>query len=100
MVIGAWTIGIITLFIPMLAGGETRWDDRTNAPCLEKVPGVLFVQGRKCLLDMPSFAWYQLKIVSVIGAFFLLAGGIIFGIMDNFLCLSVKADKLLADAEA
>jgi len=89
--LGAWIIGVITLFIPMLAGGETKWEDLNGAPC---IPGVeTFDDKKTCMLDMPSFAWYQLKIVSVIGALFLLAGSLIFGIMDNFLCLPAKDEK-------
>jgi hypothetical protein len=92
--IGAWTIGVVTLWLPMLAGGETRWEDLNAPPCLGAVPP--YDPSKQCVLDMPTFAWYQLKIFSVIGATFLFAGALIFGIMDNFLCLPMKDDKLLA----
>lgn len=91
--IGAWTIGVITLFIPMLAGGEKSWYDVNVPPCFTDDPG--YDASKVCVLDMPTFAWYQLKIFSVIGAAFLFAGALIFGIMDNFLSLPVKDDKLL-----
>jgi len=77
--IGAWTIGVVTLYVPMLAGGETSYEDVNGLP-----------------FDMPTYAWSQVKIFAVIGACFLLAGGIIFGIMDNFLGLPTKDNKLLA----
>lgn len=96
--IGAWIIGVLTLFIPMLAGGEQNWESLNSAPCF---PGVGdFVEGQKCMLDMPSFAWYQTKILSLIGGVFLLIGSSIFGIMDNALCLPAKNDKLLGADEA
>lgn len=94
--IGAWTIGVITLFIPMLAGGETKWEDVNVPPCLAGIPGVPYDASKECVLDMPTFGWYQVKIFSVIGALFLFAGALIFGVMDNFLCLPVNDDKLLA----
>merc|ERR1719265_1470485 len=93
--IGAWLIGVVTLFIPMLAGGEVRYEDLNAPPCLSGDTFPDYVEGRPCVLDMPTFAWYQLKIVSVLGALFLLGGGLIFGIMDNFLGLPVHQDKLL-----
>lgn len=92
--IGAWIIGVITLYIPMLAGGETRWEDVNAPPCLAAVPP--FDPSKECVLDMPTYGWYQLKIFAVIGALFLGAGSTIFGIMDNLLCLPVTDDKLLA----
>jgi len=93
--LGAWTIGVITLFIPMLAGGETRWEDVNAPPCIPDI-GLPYDASKQCVLDLPTFAWYQVKIFSVIGALFLFAGAMIFGIMDNFLSLPVKGDKLLA----
>lgn len=92
--IGAWIIGVVTLWVPMLAGGETRWEDVNAPPCLPAVQP--YDPSKPCVLDMPTYSWYQLKIFSVIGASFLFAGAMIFGILDNFLCLPVKDDKLLA----
>jgi hypothetical protein len=94
--IGAWTIGVITLYIPMLAGGETSWYDINPPPCKANIPGIPFDASNTCMLDMPTFAWYQLKIFAVIGALFLFAGALIFGIMDNLLALPAKDNKLLA----
>jgi len=94
--IGAWIIGVITLYIPMLAGGETSWYDINPPPCKPDIPGIPFDASNQCMLDMPTFAWYQLKIFSVIGALFLFAGALIFGIMDNLLALPAKDNKLLA----
>jgi len=102
--IGAWIIGIITLYVPMLSGGVMSWevcsnDDKGVETCVGDVKSV----GRcfsapdvgTCMLDMPTFAWYPLKIVSVIGAVFLLFGGLIFGMLDNFLGLPAAADEKL-----
>jgi hypothetical protein len=94
--LGAWTIGVITLFLPMLAGGETKWEDVNVPPCIDGIPGIPFNGSKQCVLDMPTFAWYQLKIFSVMGALFLFSGAMIFGVMDNLLCLPVKDNKLLA----
>lgn len=93
--LGAWIIAVITLFMPMLAGGETRWEDVNIAPCIPDI-GVPYDASKQCVLDLPTFAWYQVKIFSVIGALFLFAGAVIFGVMDNLLSLPVKDDKLLA----
>jgi len=94
---GAWTIGVITLYAPMLWGGETRYEDLNSPPCIDGAG--TFDAAKGCVLDMPTFAWYPLKIVSVIGACFLMAGATIFAIMDNFLGLPTKNDEQLLAAE-
>jgi len=95
---GAWIIGVVTLYVPMLSGGETRYEDLNSPPCLDGA-NPDYIAGRKCVLDMPTFAWYQLKIVAVIGSIFLTAGATIFAIMDNFLGLPTKNDETLLAAE-
>jgi hypothetical protein len=88
--IGAWIIGIVTLYVPMLSGGFTKWED------IQGVGGCITTpEAGTCMLDMPTFAWYPLKIAAVIGAIFLLFGGLIFGMLDNFLGLPQGDEKLL-----
>jgi len=81
--IGAWIIGVITLYVPMLAGGLTRYEDLSMS--CEDGAG-------KCILDVPIIAWYPLKIWAVIGALFLTAGAIIFGVLDKIWLLGAPSE--------
>jgi len=99
--IGAWVIGIVTLYVPMLSGGLLTWQvcEPGFKNCVGDVQsvGACFANPGEgvCMLDVPTFAWYPLKIFALIGAIFLLFGGLIFGMLDNFLGLPEGDEKLL-----
>lgn len=71
--IGAWTIGVISLWGPTILDGSVSYSHMEN-PSIE-------------MYSQKTFAWSWIHIFQVIGASFLLAGGVIFGMMDSvFTC--------------
>jgi hypothetical protein len=67
MFIGAWIIGVFGFWGPCLAGGLAHYEDE----------GVVAP-------NMPTFKWGWTHLLQLLGALFLTAGCIIFGIMDQF----------------
>jgi len=68
---GAWLIGIVGFWGPMLAGGSIEYED---------------LSGDMALVDMPTFKWTWIHIFQLVGAVFLAAGCFIFGALDNIFC--------------
>jgi len=73
--IGAWTIGVFALWGPLLVDGIKRYED-LNA---------------QETYSLPPYAWSWIHYFQVIGALFLTAGAVIFGIMDKIWCLGSQA---------
>lgn len=78
--IGAWLIGIFGFWGPLVFGTGETYEHLAET-------------GQKAF-GMPTFAWTWTHVIQLIGAIFLTLGGIIFGVMDNFLCLRSAAEKL------
>jgi len=81
--IGAWTIGVISLWGPTLADGLASYDDMAD-PATGK-------------FDQNTFAQAWIHVFQVIGAIFLTIGGILFAMLD--FCPS-DAEEVPSDAES
>lgn len=79
--IGAWTIGVVGLWGPCLADGLTTYET---------------LKGGEDLL-LPPYTWTWTHFFQVVGALFLTAGAIIFGIMDNICCGSIDEKSCNTD---
>jgi len=79
--IGAWTIGVVGLWGPCLADGLTTYET---------------LKGGEDLL-LPPYTWTWTHFFQVVGALFLTAGAIIFGIMDNICCGSIDGKSCNTD---
>eukprot|EP00913_Durusdinium_trenchii_P004094 g3793.t1 len=81
--IGAWTIGVISLWGPTLLDGAVVYEEMEN-PKVE-------------MYSQKTFAWAWTHVFQVIGAAFLTAGGVIFAIMDGVLGCGGPSDNGIED---
>mmetsp|Transcript_12403 Transcript_12403/g.23274 ORF Transcript_12403/g.23274 Transcript_12403/m.23274 type:complete len:259 (+) Transcript_12403:70-846(+) len=80
--LGAWTIGLGGLWIPLLAGGYFESD---------------LASGGTRWMGQPIFKWAGPHIFQLFGSIFLTAGAVVFGLMDNFLCRSLPSREPMLD---
>lgn len=79
--IGAWTIGVISLWGPTILDGSVLYEEM-DKPAIE-------MYGQK------TFAWSWIHIFQVIGASFLFAGAVLFGMLDSvFTCRSPNGNGI------
>ncbi|CAK9050269.1 unnamed protein product [Durusdinium trenchii] len=83
--IGAWTIGVISLWGPTLLDGAVVYEEMEN-PKVE-------------MYSQKTFAWAWTHVFQVIGAAFLTAGGVIFAIMDGVLGCGGPSDNGIEDSD-